>query len=57
MKKLKKIASVIILSIISVLFACIASYYLLLSNIAGIPALLVYIATSVKVMQILDRRL
>lgn len=57
MKALKKILSITVLSIISVLFACVACYYLLLCNIAGIPALLVYIATSVKVMTILDRRL
>ena len=57
MKALKKIIAVVVLSVISVLFACVACYYLLLCNIVGIPALLVYIATSVKVMKILDRRL
>lgn len=57
MMELKKIIAVIVLSINSVLFACVACYYLLLCNIVGIPALLVYIATSVKVMTILDRRL
>lgn len=57
MKALKKIIAVVVLSAISVLFACVACYYLLLCNIVGIPALIVYIATSVKVMKILDRRL
>ena len=56
MKTVKKILQIFVLAVICVLFAAASCFYLLMGSIAAVPAVIVYIATGVLLININKRR-